>query len=1085
MKQKLFRLLMLTALGLFSEDLLRAQLTLAPQQPVVGARMPSLSPDGKQVAFVYRGDIWITSDKGGRATPLTQHVETDAYPLFSPDGKWIAFASKRNGNWDIFAVPADGGKARQLTWHSGSEIPYGWSPDGKRLLFSSKRDTPNYSLYALDVKTLRSEVLTEDYAPLNYANFSPDGKQVVYGRYGFHWTRARYNGSAAAQIWLLDVPGGRRHPLTSDNFQHLWTRFMPDNKHLLTVTVSEPTPSSSTLEHSIPRVVDNTHRTPNLWLFDLDGNAKQLTTFTGGSVRFPSVASKSGDIAFEYDADIWILRSGKKKPEKISVVVASDEKQTTRRREKLTTGVLEAEPAPNGKTFAFGLRGDIWTVGVDKPKGVAGRNADLARRLTDWVGDDSDFSWSKDGKKLYFTSDRDFSTRLYELDLATLKPTLLWKREEDITGVRVSPDGNQLGFWVSGKEGGLYVIPLSSGEPRRVVHIPGPQWRGVGGGDFAWSPDMRWIAYTHRGESHAWNVWIVPAEGGDSVNVTHLYASHSQPTWSPDGKYLFFQSNRDGEGLYVLPLTGEAIRSSDTDIKFEKPTNNVTVKIDFKNIGRRIRKVASQSPSADLTITPEGTILFISEGDIWTVGYDGKETKRLTTGGGKSQMRLAKEGKKLFYVQSGDLYTSGVDGKSPEKVAFTADWERDVRAERQAAFTQFWRSYHRGFYDPNFHGRDWVAIRSRYEPLLDSVETNDEFASLLQMMVGELEASHSEVTAASSGVSAPVTPQLGFSFDYAYSGPGIRVRSVPIGAPGWYHQTRIHEGDLILAINGTDVNLDEKLYQLINDKQDRIFEFLVNTNTDRETARSVKYKVLTQDEWNELNYQNRVDRLRNYVEDKSGNKVGYLHIASMGSVNQAQFEREAYEYIVGKEAMIIDVRFNNGGNIADTLIDWLERKPHGYVRPRDASKYPAPFRAWEKKMVVLMNEHSYSNAEIFPYAARARGLAQLVGNRTPGYVIWTDGLKLVDGTSARMPQSGSYRLDGTTQENDGERPDIVIPLTPDDWVAERDPQLDKAIELLARHSDSKEDEDPELSRTAPKTSPARVNDRASSEAGHR
>jgi C-terminal processing protease CtpA/Prc len=595
----------------------------------------------------------------------------------------------------------------------------------------------------------------------------------------------------------------------------------------------------------------------------------------------------------------------------------------------------------------------------------------------------------------------------------------------------------------------------------------------VGGGDFAWSPDMKWIAYTHRGESHAWNIWIVPAKGGEAINVTHLYASHSQPAWSPDGKYLFFQSNRDGEGLYVLPLTGEPIRSSDTDIKFEKSTNAVTVTIDFKNISRRIRKVASQAPSADLTITPEGTIVFISEGDIWTVGYDGKETKRLTTGAGKSQLRVSKDGRKLFYVQNGDLYTMGIEGKAGEKVAFTAEWERDVRAERQAAFTQFWRSYHRGFYDPNFHGRDWVAIRSRYEPLLDSVETSDEFASLLQMMVGELEASHSEVTAVPSAIPSPVSPHLGLSFDYGYSGPGIRVGKVPIGAPAWYHKTQINEGEYILSINGQDVALDEKLYQFINDKQDRVFEFLVNTNTDKATARTVKYKVLSQEEWSDLNYQDRIDRLRTYVEDRSSNKIGYLHISSMGAVNQTQFEREAFEYMVGKEAMIIDVRFNNGGNIADTLIDWLERKPHGYIRPRDSRKEPMPYRAWEKNMVVVMNEHSYSNAEIFPYAVRARNLAKLVGMPTPGYVIWTDGLRLVDGTSARMPQSGSYRLDGTTQENNGEQPDVRVPMSPDDWLAGRDPQLDKAIELLSGRTETtpdskpeKEERDPELTGAA-------------------
>lgn len=1025
-----------------------AQLTPPTQEALVGARMPALSPDGKELAFVYRGDIWVTSAKGGRALPLTSHIETDGYPLYSPDGKWIAFGSKRNGNWDIYAVPAQGGSARQLTWHSGSELPFGWSPDSTKLLFSSKRDTPNYAIYALDVKTLRSEVLCEDYATLNYPSYSPDGKMVVYGRYGFHWSRPRYHGSAAAQMWVLNTEKKERRALSTNQFQHLWTRFLPDGRHLLTVTVGEETPSTSTFTEIGSKFVDTPQRNPNLWVFDLQGKGKQITFFTNAAVRWPSIAGKTGDIAFECGPDIYILKDGKKRPEKVKLFVASDEKQTTFRREKLTTGINEMEPSPDGKRIAFGLRGDIWTVLVEKPKGVAGRGSEYAKRLTEWVGDDSDFSWAPDGKKLYFTSDRDFNTRLYEMELSSLKVTCLWARDEDVTGVRVSPDGKQLGFWVAGPEGGLYVLPLGEEEPRRIVKVPGPQWRGVGGGDFAWSPDMKWIAYSYRGESRAWNIWVVPAEGGEPRNVTRLFAYHSQPTWSPDGRYLFFQSNRDGEGLYVLPLTSEPIRNLDTDLKFEKTTNKVEVKIDFDNMSRRIRRVSSQNPTADLTVTKDGLIVFLSEGEVYSVGYDGKDTKKLTTGGGKSGLRVAKDGKKAYFIQNGEPYSMSLD-KGSEKITFVAEWERNVRAERQASFTQFWRSYHRGFYDRNFHGRDWVAIRGKYEPLLESIETHDEFATLLQCMVGELEASHSEVTPAPNGVTPPVTPQLGFTFDYTYCcGPGIRIGRVPPGAPGSYDKTRLSEGEYVLAINGKDVQLDEKLFQQINDKQDREFEFLVNSKPEREGARKVKYKVLSGNDWNELLYQNRIDALRKYVEDKSSNRIGYLHISAMGRNNQIQFEKEAYEYMVGKDAMIIDVRFNSGGNIADTLIDWMERKPHGFVRPRDAKPETTPYHAWEKKTMVLMNEHSYSNAEIFPYAIRARGLAKLIGKATPGYVIWTDAFKLVDGTNARMPQSGSYRLNGTSLENDGEKPDYEVDLTPEDWLLERDPQLEKAIELL-------------------------------------
>ncbi|MBI5383860.1 MAG: PD40 domain-containing protein [Verrucomicrobia bacterium] len=1037
------------ALALSAALPVSAQLPPPTNAPIFGARMPALSPHGDRIAFAYRGDLWIADLAGGRARPLTSHVETDHTPLFSPDGRWVAFSSKRSGSWDLYAVPAEGGPTRQLTWHSGTEQAFGWRPDGKYLLFSSRRDTPHHSLYALDVSTLRSKLLTEDFAPMNYPSYSPDGKTVVYGRYGFHWTRPRYVGSAAAQIWLLNVADGKRRALTHDDRQHLWTKFLPDGEHLLTVTIGETTPSVGKIDETIPKFIDNPQRTPNLWVFDLEGQGKQLTFLTGGAVRCPSVATASGDIAFEYGPDLWLMKKGSTEPEKLRLFAAVDDKQTNRRREKLAREVTEAEPSPDGKTVAFGLRGDIWTVAVEKPKGIAGRGAEFARRLTDWAGDDSDFYWAPDGKRLFFTSDREFYSRLFEVELDSLKVKPVWARDSDVSRLSISPDGKWLGFWASGKEGGLYLLRLETGETRRLVTAPGPQWRGQGGGgDFAWSPDMQWMAYAMRGESKAWNIWIMPASGGEARNVTQLYAHHGQPCWSADGKFLYFQSNREGGGaLYVLPLTREHARSIDMDFKFEKPTNAVKVTIEFEDLSRRIRKFASQEPQADLTAGPDGTIVFLSENDLWSVTYDGKETKRLTTGGGKAALRLSKDGKKAFYMANGEMFSMALGDKKEEKITFTAEWERDVRAERLAAFRQFWKTYQRGYYDANFHGRDWVTIRQRYEPFLDAVDTGDEFASLLHTMVGELETSHAEVTSAATA-GAPVTPHLGFTFDYSYRGPGLRVGKVPPGAPGSFTNTAIKSGEYIWEINGREITLNEKLYEWINDKQDREFEFLVSTNASRQDARKVKYKVLTQEEWNDLNYRNRTERLRKYVTEKSDGRFGYLHISAMGANNQAQFEREAYEYIVGKEAMVIDVRFNNGGNIADTLIEWLSRKPHGYTRPRDGAKEPTPFRAWDRKIIVLMNEHSYSNGEIFPCEVRTRGLGQLVGMPTPGYVIWTDSLRLVDGTNARLPLSGAFRLDGTNMENIGEQPDVRVPLTAEDWLAERDPQLDKAIEML-------------------------------------
>lgn len=1027
-----------------------AQLPAPEVRPVVAPRMPALSPDGKRIAFVYRGDIWLADAEGGRATALSRNVEMNGYPQFSPDGNWVLFASQRTGGWGLFVAPTAGGAPKRLTWHSGGAISYGWSPDGKQVVFASRRETGDVELLTLDVATLRLHKLAQDYQDMNFANFSPDGKKLVFGYRGlFHWSRPRYHGSGAAQIAMLDLTTGKRSELTNDQKQHLWTRFLPDGKSLITVTYADVTPSSHKLGENPGKFTDTPGRTPNLWTFDLAGRGRQLTRFVGGSVRFPTVAARTGDIAFEYGTDLWLLRAGERNPRKVQFVVDEDDKVNQTRREVLSSGATEAEPSPDGKTFAFGLRGDIWTVPIERPKGVAAKGLEIARRMTDWAGDDSDFVWSPDGKKLYYRSDRDYVNRVFEMDVATLKTRSIWNRPEDADQLHLSPDGKLLAFWISGPEPGLYTITLADGSIKRILPMPYKPKEWQDGGDFSWSPDMQWLAVCIRETNGNWNIWIMPAAGGEAVNVTRLNASHGLPRWTVDGKYLLFQSDRDGNGLYAVPLTKEQSLVSETDIKFEKPKGPVTVSIDFDGITRRIRKLTPQYPSDDLTPAADGTTWFISEGDVWQIGYDGKDLKRITTGGGCSHFRLSKDGKRAFFLRNGELWLMKLDANNAqEKVTFTADWVRDIRSERQAAFTQFWSAYNRRFYDPNMHGRDWEAIRKRYEPMLDGVENRIEFATLLTMMVGELEASHSEVGPAPGGVMGSVTAHPGFTYDYSYEGPGLRVEKVPAGAPASYEKTRIAPGEYVLAINGQDVTLDENLYKVLNDQAGREMEFLVNSKPTKEGARQVRYTALTYGEWGQILYQNRVERLRKYVEEKSGGRISYVHIAGMGGNNQTTLDRELYEYSIGKKAMIIDVRFNGGGNISDTLIDWLERKPHGYYQGRGNDPEPAPGHAWDKPIVILMNEHSFSNAEMFPAAMKARGLATLVGAPTPGYVIWTWGLPLVDGTSARMPGSGVYRLDGTPMEDMGEQPDYAVPLTQEDWLAERDPQLDKGLEVL-------------------------------------
>jgi tricorn protease len=1046
--------LVLSGLSALSPQPATAQLPPPKEEPAIGARMPAVSPDGKQLAFVWRGDIWVSPISGGRAYPVTSHVEYDSNPIFSPDGNWIAFSSNRNGNADIFIVPSNGGVARQITFSSGGETATDWTPDGKYLIFSGRRDTANAGIFAIDVETLRFKRLTEDYKNLNEATYSPDGKTVAFQRYGFPWTRPRYHGSAAAQLWTLDLATGKRTTVVDDEKQHLWPRFLPSGKQLVAVSVSDLTPNAQWLNKPLPPLKDSPARTPNLWSFPADGKGapKQLTKFVGGSVRFPAVARKSGDIVFEYGVDLYRLAPGATEPKKLTLYCGGEDKQNNVVRQVFTNSdVEEAEISPDGKTFGFVIKGDLWTIPVEKAKT---RNADDAVRLTDYPGFDRDFNWSKDGKQIFFVSDRSGNDRVFAMDVETKKVRPLWEGKDDAGGPSITPDGKLVAFWVRGKESeaGLYVKPTAVGDAgvpaKRLVAVPAPLQ-----GQYSFSPDNKWIAFTRRGaETGGMNIYIMPMDGSKpAVNVTRLNAYHGQPVWSPDGKYLFFQSTRDDNGLYVLPLKPEDARSDELVIKYEKPKAPVAIEIDFEDTAQRIRKVTGQSPDADLAISDEGQIYFVSGGDAYQASFDGKEVKKLTSTGGVSSLRTSPDGKTLFFRRNGALVTlkTGAPGYPTTPVAFNAEWERNVRAERAAAFNQLWRSYNTRFYDGNFHGRDWASIRKRYEPMLNAVGTREELATVMNMMIGEIEASHSEVGAAPSPIASPSTRQLGVYFDYSYNGPGIKVKDVPKRAPGSYAKTRIKPGEYIVAVDGKDVTLDENLYKTL-DVGDRDLILLVNDKPTRQGARTVTYHALTGGELSDLYYRNRVEWLRKEVDQKSGGTVAYVHIAGMGGPNQTTFDREFYEYSEGKKAVIIDVRFNGGGNIADTLVSWLAIKPYGVSVPRDGYPSPAPGRSWNKPIIVLMNEHSYSNAEMFPDYMRATGLAKLVGMPTPGYVIWTGGLPLVDGTNARMPGSGVFRKDGSPMENLGEKPDVTVPLSNEDWMANRDPQLDKAIEMLMK-----------------------------------
>ncbi|MFO0876367.1 MAG: S41 family peptidase [Gemmataceae bacterium] len=1040
------------------------------QEPIRFARTPDISPDGKLVAFSYLGDIHVVETIGGIARTVTTHPAHDINPVFSPDGQQIAFSSNRHGGYDVFVVPARGGRPRRLTFDSSPDMVCGWTPDGKQVLFSSTRGAsfpPTSELYLVPVEGGRVRRVTP--AEGKDGSFSPRGDQLLYVRGPGEWYRKGYRGSSNDDIWVANADGTNNRRLTQFHGQDHSPMWAADGASFFYVSEI----------NGLANIV----RQP---LAPQPPSARpvSLTQHTDESVRRARI-SRSGEwIVYECGPDLWVVSTREGRSRKLAIEVNADDKANNERVQTFTRGATEFALSPDEKHLCFAIQGKLFRMAV-------GPNSRTVQ-LTDGASNDHGPAWSPDGSKILFISDRNGHDDLYLLETDDpdhpkfveahrFKITQLSDTREAESGLSFSPDGKRVAFLRGGK---LWTMNPDGKDQKAVLG-------DVQVFDYDWSPDGRWIVFARRDGSFASELYIVPSTGATVSNpvrnITRYATYNGGVTWSADGKRLAFLSERRGAAnLHIMDL--EKPPADPMAAASNRPTlggpltwtwgTKPPLAIDWDDLHLRVRPVV-RGLVDEAAISPDGSKIAFRDSnqrDLWVATADGNTVTRLTTGGvNPRQIHWSKRRSPLgsaleiIYFLDGQgnvrLCNAGSSGEGkpasertvtlPFKVKMTVFQDKLF----EEMFDQSWRFLSENFYDDKFHGRNWDDVRKTYRPLVKHVSLKEDLYAMLYLMLGELNASHLGV---SGFISAPEeeTADLGLLWDDTHRGKGLRIGEILKRGPADRKGITLKAGEYVVSIDGRELDESANLSQLLNGKVGEGIVLQVTDNPADPKAKRRRVELIglgrypapgRSESLADLMYDRWVARNAARVAELSGGKLGYIHIPSMDDEGLDRFVRSLYSDNFDKEAIVLDVRFNGGGFTHDQVLNYLGSREHTIFKNRDGGQglvLRAWDRKWHKPLALLINNRSYSDAEIFPNAFRTLGLGKLVGEATGGYVIGTTGMRLVDGSMFRIPRIGVYTMRGVNMEKEGVAPDVPVENHPDQLARGQDAQLERAVQVL-------------------------------------
>ncbi|MFH5832902.1 PDZ domain-containing protein [Halalkalibaculum sp. DA384] len=1032
-------------------------------------RQPDVSET--DIVFSYAGDIWIVPKEGGTANRLTTASGQESFPRFSPDGSKVAFNANYDGNNDIYVIPAKGGVPRRITHHPMTERVLDWFPDGEEILFSSsqKSGRQRYNqFYRVPVNGGLPEKLPVPYG--EFGAISPDGQTIAYTPISRAFrTWKRYRGGMNPDITLFELETYQSEQITESDAND-----------------DQPMWHGSTLYFVSDRG-DNLRY--NIWAYDQhSGQKRQVTDFTDYDIHFPAIGPS--DMVFEAGGNLFLMDLDTEETREIEVDVVTDKTSLKPHTENVSTLIQNSFISPDGKRALFQARGDLFSVPAEHgPILNLTRSSGIAERFPAWSPDGNYVAYWSDRSGEYELAVRDNRGTGDERTLTTtgskFKYNLYW-----------SPDSKKLVFVDNAMN-----IRLYDREEDNLTTIGRGQWMYEGtlrNFSAGWSPDSRWVAFS-RGMGNRQNaIFIYHTETGETTQLTSSYYHDRRPVFDPDGNYLYFLSSRtmnpaysdlDNTWIYAnstnivaVPLTDEidsplAPRNDEVEIKDgSEPVNGngskseqeetKEVEIDLEGFESRLVQLPPEAGNYGDISALSGKVLYQRFARTGAAGngstlayYDLEEREEKEIIDGISGYQLSADRDKIL-VQSQDKYAiiDPSPGQEISKPLRTGELTMNITPEEewQQIFNDAWRLVRDYFYDPNFHGVDWKAMKERYQHMLDDAVTRNDVNYVVGELIAELNASHTyrgggdQESAEQRGVGL-------LGIDWELDNGAYRIENIVQGAP-WDNEVRspfsqpgvdVEEGDYILAVNGVPIDTGRDPYAAFQGLAGETVELTVNSEPTMENAQKVLVETLADE--TRLRHLAWIESNRQRVAEATDNRVGYIYVRSTGIDGQNELVRQ-FMAQYDKEALIIDERFNSGGQIPDRFIELLNRPELAYWAVRDGQDWQWPPVASFGPKVMLINGWSGSGGDAFPSYFRQSGLGPLIGTRTWGGLIGITGVPdLVDGGTVTVPTFRMYYPDGEWfPEGHGVEPDIRVEDDPTQLAQGTDPQLERAIREIRR-----------------------------------